>query len=200
MNNFFQLPVVETTTGNWVHIPDYEGMYQATMTGLIRSIDRFVPHSRLGQQFVRGRIIIPHLDQDGYARVQLCKLGQIKLWGIHQLAARTFIPNPESKLSINHKDGVKTNNCVTNLEWVTGRENEEHAVRNRLKARGQRNGNSKLTLDQVIIIKDRLKKVKIRGIQTGDGNGDTILKIATDFGISVAAVHLIRLGHVWVDV
>ena len=69
----------------------------------------------------------------GYVRVQLSVNGVRKNYPVHRLVARAFIPNPDNKPYVNHKDGNKANNCVSNLEWVTAKENDAHARKNDLK-------------------------------------------------------------------
>ncbi len=64
----------------------------------------------------------------GYLRVALTKDGRTKLVYIHRVVAQTYITNPDNKPMVNHIDGVKTNNRVENLEWVTGQENHDHAA------------------------------------------------------------------------
>lgn len=65
----------------------------------------------------------------GYLRVYLSKNGKRKHHKVHRLVARAFIPNPENKPQVNHIDGNKKNNSITNLEWVTDEENKEHQKR-----------------------------------------------------------------------
>ena len=68
---------------------------------------------------------------------------------IHRLVAEKYIPNPENKPQVNHKDGNKLNNCVDNLEWVTNQENRNHAVDNDLQVAGERCSWAKLTEENV---------------------------------------------------
>lgn len=75
-----------------------------------------------------GRIIKPQLNGKGYLRVSIGG----KLQFVHRLVAEKYIPNPENKEQVNHKDGNKLNNSVENLEWTTNKENRKHAVKNRL--------------------------------------------------------------------
>ena len=119
----------------WKDIPEYEGFYQASSLGRIRSVDHCAMHSR-GHSVVnrKGRILAPQMDMYGYYRVPLSKLGKTKHHLVHRLVAITFIPNPDSLPIINHKDLNKTNNTVDNLEWVTQQENCVHAITNGHKA------------------------------------------------------------------
>ena len=69
---------------------------------------------------------------DGYVRVELSNNGTSKKINVHKLVADSFIPNPNNKLFINHKNGIKTDNRIDNLEWCTAKENTQHAIRNKL--------------------------------------------------------------------
>ena len=100
-------------------------------------------------------------DKEGYLRVTLTNdFGETKDVFMHRLIAKAFIPNPENKPYINHKDGVKNNNDIENLEWVTPKENAIHASRTKLLKMGEEHHNSKITEDDVRFIRSELKKGK----------------------------------------
>lgn len=85
-------------------IPGYEGLYAATSCGRIWS-------------YRSKKFLKPIAAKDGYQKVNLYKNGKMKTCQIHRLIAATFIPNVNNYLEVNHKDFVKTNNTVNNLEW-----------------------------------------------------------------------------------
>lgn len=111
----------------WKDIPNYEGFYQASNLGRIRSVDRYVYHGTR-KRFWKGQIIKPKIDHDYYS-VCLSKHGKIRYYRVHRLVAFAFIVNPQNKPYINHIDGNKRNNRVENLEWCTASENNIHAMK-----------------------------------------------------------------------
>ena len=106
----------------WKDIPEYLGIYQVSNYGLIRKIGRCK----------KPKFMTPKPNQKGYLRVCFSIGGKKRYYRVHRLVAQAFIPNPDNKPQINHKDGNKLNNNVSNLEWVTNQENCEHAQRNGL--------------------------------------------------------------------
>lgn len=105
-------------------INNYEGLYSIDREGNVKSHKR----KRLCGRLYPEKIMKQTLSGNGYYNLQLCKDGLIKGHTIHRLLAETFIPNPENKPQVNHKNGVRTDNRLVNLEWVTASENQKHAV------------------------------------------------------------------------
>jgi hypothetical protein len=99
----------------WKEIPSLPG-YSASTDGQIRNDDA-------------NRILKPRYSTDGYPRANFFVEGKHTTIFIHRLVAEAHIPNEENKPFINHKDGIKTNNNVENLEWVTPKENSQHAAK-----------------------------------------------------------------------
>ena len=106
----------------WKDIEGYEGIYQVSNLGRVRSLDREVPNYNaagyVGTKILRGKILKPcKMANSGYMEVHLKSNGQGKHGRIHRLVAEAFIPNPDNLPEINHKDEDKTNNRADNLEW-----------------------------------------------------------------------------------
>lgn len=114
----------------WKDIKDYEGLYQVSNLGRVKSMDRIITRKDGISQFRKGIIKIPKINSDGYHTVTLSKNGNNKTLGIHILVARHYISNPENKSEVNHIDFNRKNNRVDNLEWCTHQENIQHSSNN----------------------------------------------------------------------
>lgn len=100
----------------WKQIKEFEGLYEVSNLGNVRSVDRFVNHSKGGKSLKKGKILKPSIG-NGYLAVILSKNNILVRKNIHRLVAEAFIPNPYNLKQINHKDENKLNNIFTNLEW-----------------------------------------------------------------------------------
>jgi len=104
--------------------------------------------------FKYNRFLKPRKNNRGYFLVNLCKIGVMKTLKVHRLVALAYIPNPENKRTVNHLDGVKTNNYVDNLEWCTQKENVRHAYDTGLKDnKGIKHYRAKLSEKEVLEIR-----------------------------------------------
>lgn len=111
----------------WKDIIDYEGLYQVSNLGRVRSCDRYVQHY-LGKRLVR-EYILKQTDNHKYYTVTLARNNTRKTSRIHKLVAIHFIENPKKYLEVNHIDGNSLNNNVNNLEWCNRSQNQLHAYK-----------------------------------------------------------------------
>ena len=105
----------------WKDIEGFEGLYQVSSLGKVKSLN--FNHTK------KEKILKHGSSKEGYLRVNLCKEGKVTTHTVHRLVAQAFIPNPDNKSQVNHKDEDKTNNKVENLEWVTNKENINYGTR-----------------------------------------------------------------------
>jgi len=140
-------------------ITEYEGMYQVSDKGEIIGLDRFDSTGR----FRKGITLTLERCNEGYLRVHLLKNSKATHFSVHRLVATAFIPNPGNKPQVNHKNGIKDDNRVENLEWATRSENMNHAVKilnRQLGGIGENCSNSVLTNKDVLKIKISSLKYK----------------------------------------
>lgn len=113
----------------WKDIKGYENLYQVSNMGRVKSLKRLIL-SPTGNYYSKEKIMtINPNDGIGYVKIRLFKNSKSKPVRIHRLVAEAFIPNPENKKDINHKNGIKHDNRAENLEWATRSENETHSVK-----------------------------------------------------------------------
>ena len=114
-------------TENWREIKEYEGLYEVSNWGRVRSLGMWTNIRGGGKRWLAGRVLIPHKDRGGYLLVDLCKDGVRKTCKVHRLVSIAFPDlvgwtedakgRPLDELEINHKDQNKENNRIENLEW-----------------------------------------------------------------------------------
>lgn len=167
-----------------ISIKEYSKLYEISNLGNVQSVDRVT-----GNRKFCGSHIKPFKDRAGYLQVNLKISKNIKSCRVHRLVGESFINNPKNKPDINHIDGNKSNNNVSNLEWVTKSENTKHALANGLMhpKRGEQSPVSKLTEQDVLFIKINPYKL-------------SNYAIARVLGISDAQVHRIYRNKGWTHI
>ncbi len=161
----------------WDDIAEFEGLYQCSTFGRIKSFGR----NGNGYQ---DRILKQRIDRYGYLTVGLVKKQVKYYFTVHRIIAKTFLLNSEDKPQVNHKKGIKTDNRVIELEWVTSSEDALHAHKIGLKSQvGEKNAYSVITNDIAI------KIFNSKG---------THIKIGEKFGVSRHVVQNIKTGNAWV--
>ena len=121
----------------WRDVVGYEGLYQVSSEGRVKSLERNIPHWRGGERTVKERILKPKTDRYGYLIVGLYAGGKQKMFSVHRLVCEAFHDNPDNKQEVNHINEDKTDNRACNLEWSTRRENCNHGSRNERVAKAR---------------------------------------------------------------
>lgn len=145
----------------WKAIENFEGLYEVSSFGRVKRVERVVEvksknqHSEYVTKRTFKECLIKPVLYDGYYCVSLYKNRKMYLKKIHRLVAIAFLG--KSDLTVNHKNGIKTDNRIENLEFITAQENTAHAIRTGLRPHynGQNNPNSKLTEKDVLDIRFR---------------------------------------------
>ena len=113
----------ENTKEIWKDVVGYEGLYQVSSLGRIKSLDRKIKCRNNYERIVVGKIKIPFKKKEGYLTIKLYKSNKLKSFYVHRLVAQAFIDNPHCKKTVNHINEIKTDNRIENLEWATYSEN-----------------------------------------------------------------------------
>jgi len=111
----------------WKDIKGYEGKYQVSNFGRVKSVERFRVGNKGAKTLVPERIRIQSVKSNGYNEVTLWSNAKNINAKVHRLVAVAFIDNSDNKPTVNHKNGIKTDNRVENLEWATRSENSQHS-------------------------------------------------------------------------
>ena len=151
----------------WKEIDNYEGYYQISNDGLVKSLKRTIFNKKLNRwKTVNEKILAQHLSGNGYAFVCLCKNGFSKNARIHKLVIETFYGLPNEGLVVHHKDGDKLNNNLINLEYVSKQKNTQEYF----KTLGKSNG--------------EISYLDIPSIINRVNNGEEVYKIAIEYNVS----------------
>ncbi|WP_430815185.1 NUMOD4 motif-containing HNH endonuclease [Carboxylicivirga sp. RSCT41] len=170
----------------WKKIKGYEEIYEVSNLGNIKSLKRKVK-GKVGLRVIQERILKPRNSSE-YMIVRLSGVnGKWKDHYIHRLVASAFVKNPDNKPQVNHKDGIKSNNHVDNLEWVTRQENLRHCVELGLKG-GKKYG-KRLSKEEVIDIRLLV-----------EANEESKTSIAQYFGITYVQLFNIINKKCWKNI
>lgn len=143
-----------------------------------------------GKVFRNGRELKQSINDKGYYTLKLSFGKTTKKIRINQLVAELYIPNPENKPEVNHLNGDKSNNNVSNLQWNTHKENMEHASINKLMSRGENHPKSKLTIEQVNYIRTNyIPRHKEYGMRA----------LAKKFNVTKQPIHDIIHNKTWTE-
>ncbi len=167
-----------------IEVKGYEGLYSITEDGQIFSHDK-----PTGQ---KGRFLRQNKSPNGYKTVWLSKKGKVTAKTVHRIVAESFLKHDRNRKFVNHKNGIKTDNRVENLDWCTQLENNRHAWKSGLcekvrfsKARGENSGMSKLTENNV------------RAIRNKRVDGFTLCKLAKEFKVSKSLISVVCRNEIW---
>jgi hypothetical protein len=165
---------------NWKPVVGYEGIYEVSDQGRVKRI-------KPEYNTYVGKILSGGIEKNGYRVVLLYDNGKRKMFKVHRLVAIAFVPNPENKPQINHKNAIKLDNRAENLEWSTCQENITHAVNKGLwnAAKGEQHGQAKLKDIQIPTIRSLLKI------------GYTCNDISVQFKVSRITIEDIKAKRTW---
>jgi hypothetical protein len=167
----------------WKDIIGYERLYQVSNMGNVKTLARL--HGQGNPYMKKERLLKPPTNSTGYKQVTLYKDKKGVIHSVHKLVATAFLEREPHHQVVNHKDGIKANNTVENLEWCTYGQNQAHAIRTGLIRihRGENHYASKLTNAQ----RDEIVRLRLSGMKQKE--------IGAIFGIDQRHVSRITLSH-----
>ena len=177
----------------WKDIEGAEGRYQVSNLGRVKSVARIVEQTRkdIGATFCRElseKILNPAADSYGYKVVSIRFADKLFTKKVHRLVAEAFLENERNFDQVNHIDGDKANNILSNLEWCTAKQNSVHKCKALGIGVGASNGRAKLTDDNVMKIDEMLCA------------GYPPKEIAAAFGVKYNSILRIKLGENWSNI
>lgn len=179
----------------WRDIKGYEGYYKVSNLGNVKSVDRVINNGGV-KYTAKGKLLKLQHNGHGYYQVSLSKKGKRKSYKVHRLVAEAFIPNTRKLNHINHIDGNKLNNNVTNLEWVTQQENNQHAWdkglnKNTAKQRETAKQWCKENRDKMV---KGMQRVRVKCLNNGKVY-NSITEASEDLGIEGKYISRVALGQ-----
>lgn len=163
----------------WRPVVGYEGLYEISVTGAVRSLHTY-------GRGKRGKLMTPWFSPHGYVMTTLSRDGVVFVATVSRLVLHSFVSEPpHDKPYACHKDGDRCNNFYRNLYWGSNADNQKDRERHGTSNHGEANGMAKLVEADVRTIRDRLAK------------GDKQAAVARDYGVDPSAVSAIHIGRTW---
>ncbi len=166
----------------WKSIVGFDGLYEVSNLGRVRSLDRSVKHKWGGGQFIKGRVLRPGIHRDGHVIYGLHSLGRCETKRGGPLVLEAFVGPRPNGFEACHNDGNPANDALSNLRWGTHSDNEKDKLLHGTSSRGENNSRAKLTAEQVLTIRN----------QSGSHH-----EIAAQYGISRPTVSFIKSRRYW---
>lgn len=187
MKQFLALPYYEEV---WKDIKDYEGLYQVSNFGRVRSVDRYVNYKNIKnkKRLMKGQIINLNKDNRGYFVVTLSKNNERKNYSVHRLVAEAFIPNPDNLPTVDHINRIRTDNRVDNLRWADYKLQQDNADRKK-QAKALSKPVQQYTKDMVLVAEYPSANEAER--QTGIHHSNIINCCSNKYGFKSAG------GYIW---
>lgn len=170
----------KSCTDRWVAVPGFDGVYEISSSGQVRSICTAIRRTSM--------LLNPVLRDDGYRQVTLYRKGRPHVWLLHRLVLFSFIGKAPEGMECAHLDGDKKNNCVGNLAWVTPAENSSHKVAHGTAGLGERNPMAKVN-DEIV---REIRRDYRRGSRSAN-----CCALGKKYGITYQTVWSIVKGHLW---
>jgi hypothetical protein len=174
----------------WKDVVGYEGVYKVSSEGRVRSIDRTIRYSRSGKEMtmrVRGCVMKQFYSHNGYLRIELKSDGKGNKYPVHRLVLEAFGGTVPSKPQVNHKNLIKDDNRIENLEWCDASENMQHYFRE-TGAHGPRGE---------ICGSSILKECQVLEARSLNRDGSTIRELATKYGVTYYCMHSVIRRRTW---
>ncbi len=168
----------------WKAVVGYEGFYEVSDHGEVRSVDRMVYHPRGGSKLWSGKVLSPGIRKHGRRYVALCKGGVVRHDSIARLMLLAFVGPAEGRMAL-HRDDDRSNDTLANLYWGTNVENMSDKVKNGNSLKGSKHHKAQVSEAQVIEMRKRM-----------DG-GEDYRVVAADYGLSLTATQSIKHRRTW---
>lgn len=182
--------VVDLENEIWLPCVGYEGIYEVSNLGRVKRVNKVKRSINGGIVTFKERLCTEHIDQKGYSFCILTDMAvKVSSKRIHKLVTNAFMPNPNKTLEVNHIDGNKQNNKLSNFEWVTHQENMTHAKENNLLVRGEDGHHNKLKETEVLEIRQKY----VKDVYTMD-------TLAKEYNVSRSGIQSIIERRTWTHI